>query len=47
MNHRYRPYWLNGTTTDIYGPTFEDAMEEAEFGAGALKTLDCWEEIEQ
>lgn len=45
MQHTYRLYWLDGTTTDIIGTSFESAMEEKGYSVGVLKTLDYWELI--
>lgn len=41
----YKLYWLDGKTEIIYGFSISDAFTEAGYGAGALKALDYYKEL--
>lgn len=44
---KFRLYWLDGTTEIIKGRDAVDAFNSAGIGAGALRALDYYEEVEE
>jgi len=46
MEKTYRIFWIDGTDTLIYGNDIASAFTKAGFGAGAVKAIDYYKEVE-